>query len=132
MFRTALRNVLAHKGRLLMTTLAVILGTAFVAGTPVFSDTFGNALRTQNSKSYTDIAVTVSDNAPVGPCYDHRARGHAGPPPTPETPAEGAAPPRPAPEPGVVWRVAGPAHPEGARAGQISFSPRTNPLPRAC
>ncbi|MEU9048175.1 MULTISPECIES: FtsX-like permease family protein [unclassified Kitasatospora] len=63
MYRTALRNVLAHKGRLLMTALAVMLGTAFVAGTMVFSDTFGKAMRDSNSKSYSDISVQVVDRA---------------------------------------------------------------------
>ncbi|MFF2956880.1 ABC transporter permease [Kitasatospora sp. NPDC057965] len=63
MYRTALRNVLAHKGRLLMTALAVMLGTAFVAGTMVFSDTFGKAMRENNSTSYSDVAVQVIDTA---------------------------------------------------------------------
>ncbi|MER6363452.1 FtsX-like permease family protein [Kitasatospora sp. NPDC001527] len=63
MYRTALRNVLAHKGRLLMTALAVMLGTAFVAGTMVFSDTFGKAMRENNSKSYSDVSVQVIDTA---------------------------------------------------------------------
>ncbi|WP_316526570.1 ABC transporter permease [Kitasatospora brasiliensis] len=63
MYRTALRNVLAHKGRLLMTALAVMLGTAFVAGTMVFSDTFGKAMRDSNSKSYSDVSVQVVDRA---------------------------------------------------------------------
>ncbi|MFI9272892.1 ABC transporter permease [Kitasatospora sp. NPDC052896] len=70
MYRTALRNVLAHKARLLMTTLAVLLGTAFVAGTLVFTDTLGSALKSQNAKSYTDIAVTVADNSAVTTGYD--------------------------------------------------------------
>ncbi|MGF1428343.1 ABC transporter permease [Kitasatospora sp. LaBMicrA B282] len=61
MYRTALRNVLAHKGRLLMTMLAVLLGTAFVAGTLVFSDTFGSALKNSYSKSYADLSVLVTD-----------------------------------------------------------------------
>ncbi|MGX4732076.1 ABC transporter permease [Kitasatospora griseola] len=61
MYRTALRNVLAHKGRLLMTALAVMLGTAFVAGTLVFSDTMGQAVRASYSKSYSDVSVLVSD-----------------------------------------------------------------------
>ncbi|MET9952193.1 FtsX-like permease family protein [Streptomyces sp. NPDC006339] len=60
MFRTALRNVLAHKARLLMTVLAVMLGVAFVSGTLVFTDTLSNAFRAQSSKSYDDIAVAVS------------------------------------------------------------------------
>ncbi|MQS13762.1 FtsX-like permease family protein [Streptomyces kaniharaensis] len=63
MYRTALRNVLAHKGRLLMTALAVMLGTAFVAGTMVFSDTFDKAMRDSNSKSYSDVSVQVVDYA---------------------------------------------------------------------
>ncbi len=61
MYRTALRNVLAHKGRLLMTALAVMLGTAFVAGTLVFSDTFGSALKNSYSKNYADLSVLVTD-----------------------------------------------------------------------
>ncbi|MEV6332211.1 FtsX-like permease family protein [Streptomyces sp. NPDC051909] len=60
MFRTALRNVLAHKARLLMTVLAVMLGVAFVSGTLVFTDTLSNAFRNQSAKSYDRIAVAVS------------------------------------------------------------------------
>ena len=60
MFRTALRNVLAHKARLLMTVLAVMLGVAFVSGTLVFTDTLSNAFRNQSAKSYDDVAVAVS------------------------------------------------------------------------
>ncbi|MFE9425229.1 ABC transporter permease [Kitasatospora sp. NPDC006697] len=63
MFRTALRNVLAHKGRLLMTALAVMLGTAFVAGTMVFSDTFGSALKNSYSKGFDHLSVRVVDDA---------------------------------------------------------------------
>lgn len=60
MFKTALRNVLAHKARLLMTVLAVMLGVAFVSGTLVFTDTLGNAFRNQSSKSYDKVAVAVT------------------------------------------------------------------------
>ncbi|MDX3851397.1 ABC transporter permease [Streptomyces sp. AK02-01A] len=60
MLRTALRTVLAHKARLLMTVLAVMLGVAFVSGTLVFTDTLGNAFRNQSAKSYRDIAVAVT------------------------------------------------------------------------
>ncbi|AUG79392.1 putative ABC transport system permease protein [Kitasatospora sp. MMS16-BH015] len=61
MHRTALRNVLAHKGRLLMTALAIMLGTAFVAGTMVFSDTLGQAMKNSYAKSFTDVSVQVND-----------------------------------------------------------------------
>ncbi|MET9962609.1 FtsX-like permease family protein [Streptomyces sp. NPDC006326] len=60
MFRTALRNVLAHKARLLMTVLAVTLGVAFVSGTLVFTDTLGKALSGQSAKSYDGVAVSVT------------------------------------------------------------------------
>lgn len=60
MFRTALRNVLAHKARLLMTVLAVMLGVAFVSGTLVFTDTIGNALRKASARSYSDVSVAVT------------------------------------------------------------------------
>ncbi|MER7998014.1 FtsX-like permease family protein [Streptomyces sp. NPDC095613] len=59
MFRTALRNVLAHKARLLMTVLAVLLGVAFVSGTLVFTDTLGNAFHKQSAKNYDDVAVSI-------------------------------------------------------------------------
>ncbi|MDJ0380624.1 FtsX-like permease family protein [Streptomyces sp. G-G2] len=59
MFRTALRNVLAHKARLLMTVLAVTLGVAFVSGTLVFTDTLKKSLSGQAAKSYDGVAVSV-------------------------------------------------------------------------
>lgn len=64
MFRTALRTVLAHKARLLMTVLAVMLGVAFVSGTLVFTDTLGNAFNKQSAKSYKDVAVSVTTYRP--------------------------------------------------------------------
>ncbi|KNB50990.1 ABC transporter permease [Streptomyces caatingaensis] len=60
MLRTALRNLLAHKARLLMTALAVLLGTAFVSGTLVFSDSVGSAFRNRTAKSLDDVAVSVT------------------------------------------------------------------------
>lgn len=63
MFRTALRNVLAHKARLLMTVLAVMLGVAFVSGTLVFADTLSNAFRNQSAKSYDNVAVAITSHA---------------------------------------------------------------------
>ncbi|MFF4950897.1 ABC transporter permease [Streptomyces chattanoogensis] len=61
MLRTALRNVLAHKARLLMTALAVLLGVAFVAGTLVFGDTTASAFRNASAQSLKDVAVSVQD-----------------------------------------------------------------------
>ncbi|MFE1439456.1 ABC transporter permease [Streptomyces sp. NPDC058739] len=60
MFRTALRNVLAHKARLLMTVLAVMLGVAFVSGTLVFTNTLSNALQNSSAKGYDQVDVAVA------------------------------------------------------------------------
>nr|BFD88938.1 ABC transporter permease [Kitasatospora sp. Xyl93] len=131
MFRTALRNVLAHKARLLMTVLAVMLGTAFVAGTLVFSDTVGNALRTQNSKSYTDIAVTVSDREAAGFGYDHGDRAVDSPTLTEETRAKVAALSGAAEVRGVVSGFAGIADRKGALIGNGFSTTGTNYVPGA-
>ncbi|MDH6708540.1 putative ABC transport system permease protein [Kitasatospora sp. MAA19] len=65
MLRTALRNVLAAKARLVMTVLAVCLGVAFVCGTLVFADTSVAAHRAAASKNFADIAVTVTPRTPL-------------------------------------------------------------------
>ncbi|NJQ02756.1 ABC transporter permease [Streptomyces zingiberis] len=59
MFRTALRNVLAHKARLLMTVLAVLLGVAFVSGTLTFTDTLGEAFKKSSAQSFDHVSVAV-------------------------------------------------------------------------
>lgn len=63
MFRTALRNVLAHKARLLMTVLAVMLGVAFVSGTLVFTDTFGSAYKNKSAKSFDHVSVAIKPDS---------------------------------------------------------------------
>ncbi|MFE9253173.1 ABC transporter permease [Streptomyces sp. NPDC007088] len=59
MLRTALRNVFAHKARLIMTALAVMLGVAFVSGTLVFGDTVVQALRGASARNLEGVAVSV-------------------------------------------------------------------------
>ncbi|MFE2414803.1 ABC transporter permease [Kitasatospora sp. NPDC059408] len=131
MYRTALRNVLAHKARLLMTVLAVMLGTAFVAGTLVFTDTLGNALRSQNAKSYTDIAVTVSDRGAVGRGYDHGGKSATNAPLTEETRKAVAALPGTADARGIVSGFAGIADKKGALVGDGFSTTGTNFVPGA-
>ncbi|MFG2196989.1 ABC transporter permease [Streptomyces sp. NPDC048639] len=64
MFRTAVRNVLAHKARLMMTVLAVMLGVAFVSGTLIFTDSVGTAFKNRSAKSFENVSVAVrSDGA---------------------------------------------------------------------
>ncbi|MFJ4645701.1 ABC transporter permease [Streptomyces bobili] len=59
MLRTALRNVLAHKARLLMTVLAVMLGVAFVSGTLVFTNTISEAFQKSSAKGFGQVDVAV-------------------------------------------------------------------------
>lgn len=68
MFRTALRNVLAHKARLLMTVLAVMLGVAFVSGTLVFTNTISDAFQNSSAKGFdrVDVAVQAKSQADKG------------------------------------------------------------------
>ncbi|HCA87952.1 MAG TPA: ABC transporter [Streptomyces sp.] len=67
MLRTALRNVLAHKARLLMTVLAVMLGVAFVSGTLVFTDTIGEAFKKSSAQSFAHVSVSILPAASAGP-----------------------------------------------------------------
>lgn len=71
MFRTALRNVLAHKARLLMTVLAVMLGVAFVSGTLVFTSTISDAYQASSQKGFDGVDVAIrpqsGDSGPGAP-----------------------------------------------------------------
>ncbi|NLU70865.1 ABC transporter permease [Streptomyces sp. HNM0574] len=66
MLRTALRNVLAHKARLLMTVLAVMLGVAFVSGTLVFTSTISQAFQKSSEKGYSNVDVAVRPGPGAG------------------------------------------------------------------
>ncbi|MGW3667746.1 ABC transporter permease [Streptomyces sp. NPDC005141] len=68
MFRTALRNVFAHKARLLMTVLAVLLGVAFVSGTLVFTNTISDAYQKSSAKGFgqVDVAIRPESAADAG------------------------------------------------------------------
>ncbi|WP_431045559.1 ABC transporter permease [Streptomyces sp. P1-3] len=66
MFRTALRNVLMHKARLLMTVLAVMLGVAFVSGTLIFTSTISDAYRNGSEKGFSDVDVAVQPHKKSG------------------------------------------------------------------
>ncbi|WP_406202525.1 ABC transporter permease [Kitasatospora sp. NBC_01560] len=131
MYRTALRNVLAHKGRLLMTALAVMLGTAFVAGTMVFSDTFGKAMQDSNSKSYSDVSVQVVDRA-AGSGATAREKSEKSPATlTDATVQQFAALPGAAAARGVVSGFTGVADKHGALIGQAWSAKGANFAPGA-
>ncbi|MHB6910284.1 ABC transporter permease [Streptomyces sp. DB-54] len=66
MLRTALRNVLAHKSRLLMTALAVLLGVAFVSGTLVFGDSVAGSFHNAAAKNLKGVAASVQADGASG------------------------------------------------------------------
>ncbi|NBQ44657.1 MAG: FtsX-like permease family protein [Actinobacteria bacterium] len=51
MFRLSLKMTVARKGRLLLTSLAIILGTSFLSGTTIFSDTINSTF----DRLFTDV-----------------------------------------------------------------------------
>ena len=58
MYRVSLRGVTAHKARLALSTLAVVLGVAFIVGTLVFSDTTNAGFTTLFTATAPDVTVT--------------------------------------------------------------------------
>ncbi len=66
MGRVTLRNLAAHKIRLVLTAVAVILGVAFVAGTLMFTDTMNKRFDELFSNISQDIAVDVRAKKVVG------------------------------------------------------------------
>jgi putative ABC transport system permease protein len=65
MFRTALRNVLGHKLRLLTTGLAVAIGVAFMAGTLVLTDTIGQTMDDMFASAYAKTDALVRSESTV-------------------------------------------------------------------
>ncbi|MDJ0382513.1 ABC transporter permease [Streptomyces sp. G-G2] len=57
MIKASLRNFLAHKGRMALSTLAVLLGVAFVSGTLVFSDTINAAFTSLSASTAADVTI---------------------------------------------------------------------------
>ncbi|MGA7688594.1 MAG: ABC transporter permease [Jiangellales bacterium] len=62
MLRATFRTALAHKGRLALSALAVVLGVAFVAGTYVFTDTL--------QRTFTELFDTVQPDVLVSPASE--------------------------------------------------------------
>ena len=121
MFRTALRNVLAHKARLLMTVLAVMLGVAFVSGTLVFTATASS----DAYRASSDRRATSTSPSPSPPKSDRRRRRR---PERTSTPAPltraGQAPRRRRPPPAGVDGFAAVADTDGKPLGNGTSSPR--------
>ncbi|HEY6533033.1 MAG TPA: FtsX-like permease family protein [Acidimicrobiales bacterium] len=75
MLRVALRGVLAHKVRLVATTLAVLLGVAFMTGTQVLTSSVSDSFDEVFTNVYADIDVVVRSSSEVDtPLGTQRAR----------------------------------------------------------
>ena len=59
MFRIAIKGILGRKARLILTSLAVILGTSFLAGTSVFSDTLNRTFDNLFSDVFKNVDAYV-------------------------------------------------------------------------
>ncbi|WP_432053622.1 FtsX-like permease family protein [Streptomyces sp. bgisy022] len=62
MLKATLRSFLAHKGRLLLSALAVVLSVAFVAGSLIFSDTVSRTFDRLFASSSADVTVTPRED----------------------------------------------------------------------
>ncbi|QDY77157.1 ABC transporter permease [Streptomyces qinzhouensis] len=73
-FKTSLRNFLAHKGRMALSAIAVLLSVAFVCGTLVFTDTMNTTFDKLFAVTSSDVTVSPektdetddSDGPPAG------------------------------------------------------------------
>jgi putative ABC transport system permease protein len=63
-FKASLRNFFAHKGRMALSAIAVLLSVAFVCGTLVFTDTMNTTF--DKLFAATSADVTVSPKKPAG------------------------------------------------------------------
>ncbi|MDX3380365.1 ABC transporter permease [Streptomyces niveiscabiei] len=62
MLKATLRSFLAHKGRLLLSALAVVLSVAFVAGSLIFSDTVTRTFDRLFASTSADVTVAPRDD----------------------------------------------------------------------
>ncbi|MEW1684221.1 FtsX-like permease family protein [Streptomyces sp. NPDC093594] len=64
--KTSMRNFLAHKGRMALSAVAVLLSVAFVCGTLVFTDTMGTTFDKLFAATSSDVTVSAKDASDGG------------------------------------------------------------------
>ncbi|GAA1008789.1 ABC transporter permease [Streptomyces thermogriseus] len=64
--KTSLRNFLAHKGRMALSAVAVLLSVAFVCGTLVFTDTMNTTFDKLFQATASDVTVSAKDASDSG------------------------------------------------------------------
>ncbi len=74
MFRLSLKMTLSRRGRLLLTSLAIILGTSFLSGTTIFSDTINSTFDRLFTDVFRDVDAYVRSTDSVDTGFgDQRA-----------------------------------------------------------
>ncbi len=63
MLRATVKSLLAHKVRMAMSTIAIVLGVAFVSGTFVFTDTLNSSFTDLFRQTAPDVTVRPADSA---------------------------------------------------------------------
>lgn len=66
MLRASVRSLLAHKLRLALSAIAVVLGVAFVVGSLIFTDTLGSTFTKLFASVSADVTVTQKTSYEVG------------------------------------------------------------------
>ena len=66
MWRVTIKGLLAHKLRLALTALAIVLGVTFIAGTFVLTDTLHNTFDTLFGNIYQNVDFQVRGVAQFG------------------------------------------------------------------
>ena len=66
MLKATLRGFLAHRGRLFLSLLAVVLSVAFVTGTLIFTDTIGSTFDRLFANTSADVSVTPQSTQSTG------------------------------------------------------------------
>lgn len=64
--KTSMRNFLAHKGRMALSAVAVLLSVAFVSGTLVFTDTMSTTFDKLFAATASDVTVSAKDASDGG------------------------------------------------------------------
>ena len=85
MFRATLKSLLAHKLRLALTAIAIVLGVAFMAATFVLTDTVKHSFDTLFAQTAVGKDLVVRAVAPYGNSSSGRDFGGAVRPPVPDS-----------------------------------------------
>ncbi|MEV7284197.1 ABC transporter permease [Streptomyces sp. NPDC093252] len=73
-WKTSRRNFLAHKGRMALSAVAVLLSVAFVCGTLVFTDTMNTTFDKLFQATAADVTVSTKDSSDTGQTVSENGR----------------------------------------------------------